>query len=150
VAGVARPRGVGSAGGGAPQSAPPIAASQSDRKSDGDGVARGTGIFRPHVADDLEVPRHVVQHLGDVFAELGHLAAAAEAGAGTVVGRLMHDLAARQMIGQRLAFRPRALRRWRLWRWLRGFSAGGILGLATLQFFQPQFELLNLPADPLR
>ena len=38
----------------------------------GDGIARGAGIFRPNVTNDLEVPRHIVQHLGHVLAELGH------------------------------------------------------------------------------
>ena len=83
---MARPRGVGIAGAGAC-----VMASQ-----------RGAGIFRPDVTDDLEVPGHVVQHLGDVFAELGHPSTAIGTGARTVIGRLMHNLLPRQMIGQRL------------------------------------------------
>ena len=70
-----------------------------------DGVARTAGKFGPHVTDDLEVPRHVIQHLGDVLAQFGHPATAVRAGAGAIAGRLMHNILARQMIGQRLALR---------------------------------------------
>ena len=41
-------------------------------RSLGDGIARTAGKFRPHVTNHLEVARHVIQHLGDVLAELGH------------------------------------------------------------------------------
>ena len=63
------------------------------------------GKLRPHVTNDLEVPRHVIQHLGDVLAQPGHAATTVRADAGAIVGRLMHDLLAWQMIGQRLALR---------------------------------------------
>ena len=116
----------------------------------GDGIAGGAGVFRPDVADDLEVPGNVVQHFRDVLAEFAHLAAARGAGAGTVVGRLMHDLLARQMLGQRLALRPGALGRRRRRRRISGLGAGGVGSLAALQFLQPQFELLDLATDPLR
>jgi hypothetical protein len=43
----------------------------------GDGIARTAGKFRPHVPDHLEVPGHVVQHLGHVLPELPHAAAQA-------------------------------------------------------------------------
>jgi hypothetical protein len=49
------------------------------------------------------VSRHVIQNLGHVFAEFVHALAAVGAVTGTVIGRLMHDLLARQMIGQRQA-----------------------------------------------
>ena len=42
------------------------------RRSLRDGVARIAGKLRPHVTNDLEVPRHVIQHLGDVLAQSGH------------------------------------------------------------------------------
>jgi len=117
-----------------------------------DGIASGAGIFRPDVTDDLEVPGHVVQHLGHVLAELGHSPAALRAGARTVISRLMHDLLPRQMIGQRLAL------------WLatladrcRGFGgrnlgigAGGVFGQAGFQFLEPELKLGNLAIDPLR
>ena len=117
-----------------------------------DGIARGAGIFRPDVTDDLEVPGHVVQHFGHVLAELRHSPAAIGTGARTVIGRLMHDLLPRQMIGQRLAL------------WLaaiadrsRGFGgrnfgigAGGVFGHAGFQLLQPELKLGNLAIDPLR
>jgi hypothetical protein len=116
-----------------------------------DGVAGVAGIFRPHVADDLEVSRHVVEHLGDVLAELAHAAAAVGAGAGAVAGGLMHHLPAGQMIGQRLARGLVALAAWRR----RGagdfgFGLGGVFGLRGFQFLEPQFELGDLAVDPLR
>jgi hypothetical protein len=51
------------------------------------------------MTDHLEVPRHVVQHLGDVLAQFGHAGTTLRAGAGAIAGRLMHNLLARQMIG---------------------------------------------------
>ena len=117
-----------------------------------DRIARGAGIFRPDVTDDLEVPGHVVQHLGHVLAELGHPAAAIRAGACTVIGRLMHNLLPRQMIGQRLALwfaalanRPRAVGGRNL-----GFDAGGVAGHAGFQLLQPELKLGDLAIDPFR
>ena len=117
-----------------------------------DGIARGAGIFRPDVTDDLEVPGHIIQHLGHVLAELGHSPAAIRTGACTVISRLMHDLLPRQMIGQRPAL------------WLAtladrccgfgglnlGFGAGGVFGHAGFQFLEPELKLGNLAIDPLR
>ena len=75
------------------------------RRGLGNDVARLAGEFRPNVADDLEVPGHVIEHFGNVFAKPGHHPAAIGAGAARAVGRLVHDLRAWQMIGQRLALR---------------------------------------------
>ncbi len=133
MAGVARPRGVGIAGAGRL----------------GDRIARRAGIFRPDMADDLEVARHVVQHLGHVLAELAHAAAAVGADAGAVTGGLMHDLLARQMLGQRLALRL-ARARGSAPRVRSASALGGIFGLAGLQLLELQFELLDLAGDPLR
>jgi hypothetical protein len=103
------------------------------------------------VPDHLEVAGHVIQHLGDVLAQLGHPLAAVGTGAGAILGRLMHDLLPRQMIGQRLALRLAALadRRHRFGGI--GLSVGFCrgFGLTGLQFLKPQFELLDLPRDPL-
>ena len=64
----------------------------------------------------------------------------------------MHDLLARQMIGQRLALRLGALAD-------RSHGFGGIglsfgfrggFGLAGFQFLKPQFELLDLAGDAFR
>jgi hypothetical protein len=63
-----------------------------------DGVARTAGKLGPHVTNDLEVSRHVIQHLGDVLAQFGHAATTVRAGAGTVARRLMHNILTRQMI----------------------------------------------------
>ena len=114
----------------------------------GDGVAGITGIFRPDVADDLEVSRHVVEHFGHVLAELAHAAAACGTGAGVIIGGLMHHLLARQMIRQRLA-------RWLVTnsgrcRGLGGFTLGGIFGGLGFQRLEPQFELGDLVVDPFR
>jgi hypothetical protein len=98
----------------------------------GDGVARGAGVFRPDVADDLEVPRNIIQHFRDVLAKLGHLAAAGRAGAGSVVSGLMHDVAARQVVWQRLALWPGALGWRRRWRRIRRLGAGVVHRLAGL------------------
>jgi hypothetical protein len=114
----------------------------------GNGIARPAGKFRPDVADDLKMPRHVIQHLGHVLAELSHAAAAGGAGAGFVTGGLVHHLLAGQMIGQRLAFRLGADGNER--RRIVGFGAHGIFGLAGLQLLELQFQLLDLTGDPLR
>jgi hypothetical protein len=117
-------------------------------RSLGDRIARAAGIFRPNVANDLEVPRHIIQHLGHVLAEPGHSLAACRAGTRAIVLRLMHDIVSRQMIGQRLALGPGTFAdRCRL---ILGFSAGEVFSLAALQFLEPEFELLDLAADPLR
>jgi hypothetical protein len=117
-------------------------------RSLGDRIARAAGIFRPDMTNDLEVSGHIVQHLGHVLAEPGHSLAACRAGTRAIVLRLMHDIVSRQMIGQRLAFGPGTFaERCRL---ILGFSAGDVFSLAALQFLEPEFELLDLAADPLR
>jgi hypothetical protein len=70
-----------------------------------DGVARAAGEFRTPVTNDLEVPWQVIQRLGDVLAQLGHPATTLRAAAGAVTRRLMDNILAWQMIGQRLALR---------------------------------------------
>ena len=134
MAGVARPRSVG------------MGWCQGLR----DRVTSGAGIFRPDVADHLEVAGHVIQNFGDVLTQFGHPLAAVGVLTGVILGRLMHHLLARQVLRQRLAF------------WLGPFKNGGYgicnlslsfrndLGLTSLQFLQPQFQLLDLTADPLR
>jgi hypothetical protein len=114
----------------------------------GNGVARIAGIFRPDVADDLEVPGHVVEHLSDVFTQSGHAPAACGTGAGAVVGRLMHHLLARQMIRQRLA--RRLVARADGGRRIGGLGLGGGFGGFGFQRLEPQFELGDLVVDPLR
>ena len=52
------------------------------------------------------------------------------------------------MIGQRLALGPGAFAD--RCSPILGFSAGNVFGPAGLQFLEPQFELLDLAADPLR
>jgi hypothetical protein len=51
------------------------------------------GERRSDVLDHFEVPGNVIENLGDILADLAHLAAAGRAGA----ARLMHDFAAWQM-----------------------------------------------------
>ena len=50
-----------------------------------DGLAVAAGQFRPHVADDTEAGRRVVQYFGHVFAERTQRAAAVRTGAGSGV-----------------------------------------------------------------
>ena len=75
-----------------------------------DGLAGPAAHPRPDVAHDLEVGRHVFEHLADVLAQHAQLrAAAARAGAGC---GMAHRLA-RQVLGQPLpAAGPGGLRRW--------------------------------------
>jgi hypothetical protein len=51
------------------------------------------------VPDHLEAAGHVIQNFRDIFAEPGHALAAIGAGAGAVIGGLVHDILAGQMIG---------------------------------------------------
>jgi hypothetical protein len=130
--GAARPRGVGSAGAGAW-----VIASQ-----------RRQAYFGRTVPDHSEPARDIVEDLGDVFAEPSHFAAAGWTGAGAVVLWLVHGLLTRQMVRQRLT----------LWsvpltdrqRSVFGGSLGDLFGFTGFQLLEPQFELLNLPGQPLR
>ena len=116
----------------------------------GDRITGGAGIFRPDVADHLEVARHIIQNLGDVLTQFGHALAAVGTLAGAILGWLMHHLLARQMLRQWLALwlGPLADR----WRRIGNLSLGfrNDLGLAGFQFLQPQFKLFDLAAAPLR
>jgi hypothetical protein len=116
------------------------------RRSLGDRVAGLAGVFGPNVPNDLEAAWHVVQHFRHILTELRHAGAAVRADACTVGVRLMHDLLARQMIRQRLALRLRADWFWTIIR----HGCGDCFSLAGLQFFELQFELLDLAADPFR
>lgn len=113
----------------------------------GDGVAGIAGIFRADVADDLEVSRHVIEHLGHVLTKLAHTPTTRGTGAGAVVGGLMHHLLARQMFGQRLARRLVACADGG--RGIDGFGLGAVFRLPGFQFLEPQFELGDLAVDPL-
>src|ERR1700757_2472748 len=108
----------------------------------GDRVAIAAGIFRPDMPDHPEPPRDIVEHLGDIFAEPGHGAAAGRAGAGAVMLRFVHDLLPGQVAGRFFALAlPSLADRRRL------VFAGGLadrFALAALQLLEPQFELLDL------
>jgi hypothetical protein len=93
-------------------------------------------------------PRHVVQYLGHVLAELAHSAATGWTDAGGLTGGLMQHLLPWQVIGEGFAPWLCAHRDRRLG--LAGLGVGDILGLAGLQLLQPQLELLDLSGDPLR
>jgi hypothetical protein len=64
------------------------------------------------------------------------------------IGGRMHNLLARQMIGQRLALRLGVLADRR--RGSRRFGFCDFFGLSGFQFLKPQFELLDLATDALR
>jgi hypothetical protein len=90
---------------------------------------------------------HVVQHLGHILTEPGHPATTVGAGAGAVVGRLMHDFLAWEMLGKRIALRPVSVRGgW--WLGINCLGAGGVFGRAGFQFLELELELLDLAADP--
>ena len=110
------------------------------RRRLGDLLAAPARVLLAHMLDHLPLPRHQLQRLGHVLAQLVQRTAAARAGRGH---RVDHALA-RQMLGQRPARRlaPRerlhrhALRRGDLFRRLR-------LGLILLQLEQLQLELIQ-------
>ena len=79
------------------------------RRRLGDRLAGAAGELLAHVLDHLPLPRHELQRLGDVLAELAQRpAAAARAGR----RRRIDDALARQMLGQRPARRLAPLERW--------------------------------------
>ena len=105
-----------------------------------DVLAAAAGHHRSNVALDQKAGRNVLQHLGDILADLAQTAAAARAGA---VGRIEPDLLPRQVGRQRLAHRPalgRALAGRRGWCLVRRLA----LGPAGFQFLQLQFQLVGL------
>jgi hypothetical protein len=116
----------------------------------GDALAATAGHLRTHVPGDAERSRHVLQHLGHVFAETPQRAAAFRAGTGR--GMLHH--VARQVFRQRLAFRfaPPGLdfridrNRFRLR--LR-FGRRGLRDL-FLEIADDQFELIDRASHLLR
>ncbi len=118
------------------------------RRCLGDRIARLAGVFGPDMPDHLEAARHIVQHLGHVLAELRHATTAVRADAGAISRRLMNDLLPQQVLGQRLALRRRTLAQRRRPMFRRRLD--DILGLAGLQLFKLQGELLDLPGDPFR
>jgi putative transposase len=69
----------------------------------GDGLALRAGPFAPYVPLHREHAGHIVQLLGDVFADALHLAVATGRATGGGLG-LVADLMARQVGRQRLAF----------------------------------------------
>jgi hypothetical protein len=87
------------------------------------------------MADHPESPRYIVEHLGDVFAKLGHGAAAGGAGTGAVVLWFVHDLLPRQVVWQRLALGLASLANRQ--RSVLGGGLTDLFGLAGFQLFQP-------------
>ena len=95
------------------------------------------------MADHGEAGWNVLQHLGDIFADLLHRAAALGAGLSRGQVCLGHT---RKMLRQRAALlRRNRFDRKRLTCWLRhGFCAN------SFQLFELQFQLLDLSLDLLR
>ena len=114
-----------------------------------DGPRRGFGLndffaaaaaqLGAHMAHDLEARWNILQHLGDVFAELAQLAAL---GAG-VRSRRVSMYFARQVLRQRTAAGPRSIV---VERCTLRYRA---LGADRLQLFELQLQLLDLARDPL-
>ena len=88
---------------------PPLRDWQIGRRGLHDALAAPAAELRSNVADHFEACRDLLQDLGHVFAELGKTGAPAAWADRTWI---MHDLLARQMIGQRPAYRlaPFAMR----------------------------------------
>jgi hypothetical protein len=114
----------------------------------GDCVATPAGIFRPDMPDYPEAAGDIVEDLGDVFAEPSHVTAAGGTRASAIVLRFVHHLLAGQVIRQRLTLWPVPLTYWK--RPAFGGSLCNLFGLAGFQFLEPQFELFDLPGQPLR
>src|SRR6201990_78480 len=114
----------------------------------GNRVAAPAGVFRPYMPDYSEPARDIVENLGDVFAKSGHVAAASRTGAAAVVLWFVHALLTRQMVWQRLSLRPVPVmeRQWPVF----GGSLGDLFGFTGFQLLEPQFELLDVPGQPLR
>jgi hypothetical protein len=104
-----------------------------------DHIALRATQLRPYVSDDLEAGRHILQHLRNIFAQLAQLTAAL--GACNFIGQMRVDFA-RQMLRQRT---PRRLV---LRRSIR-CCCRSVFGLACLQFFELEFQLLDLARDLL-
>ena len=98
--------------------------------------------------DHLEPAGDIVEDLGDVFAKPGHAAAASRTSAAAILRRFVHDLLTRQMVRQWFALWPIAVPdRQRL---VLGDSLADLFRFAGFELLEPQFELLDLPAEPLR
>ncbi len=97
--------------------------------------------------DYLEAAGEIIEHLGDVLAQRSHVAAALAAAAGAVLFRFVHDLGARQMVGQGLPLWPGAIGHRQ--RSALGDGLADRLGLSGFQLLQPQLELFDASADAL-
>jgi hypothetical protein len=114
----------------------------------GDGLAGAAGELLPHGLDDFPLPRHDLDRIRDILAELDQLSAAARAGG----GRGKHYALTRQMVGQgrpgRLTARRRALGRLVLARGV--LRLGGVLAGGGDEFAEFQLELVDQLAAALR
>jgi hypothetical protein len=111
------------------------------------GLAFTAGIGGPHMPDHLEAAGDVIQNLGDILAHFAQSAAAHRAGA----TRFVHDLPARQRLGQLAAL---LLRRSLFWRRVlrhgRSHLGGSLcFGLRRLKLFEFELELLQFAARAL-
>ena len=113
-----------------------------------DGLAGPAGVAWPDMADDLEPGRDLLQHFGDVLAELGQ---ALRVGAAAAAGeyRLVQDGLARQMIGQRLAQRWTARLVGLALRLGFGVRRGCGLRLVLLEVANQHLELTDLGGELL-
>jgi hypothetical protein len=111
-----------------------------------DRIAAATGQLWPDMAHDTETARDILQHLGHILAQLAHGAAAGGTTIG--IGRRMHRLVARQVIGQRQALGLAG--RWRsIFRWRRFAEDACGMGMFGFEILQRQFQLIRRLRDPL-
>jgi hypothetical protein len=102
-----------------------------------DALASRAAQLGAHMADDLKAGAHILQHLGNIFAEHAQLASAVRAA--IVAGHMGVDFA-RQMLGQRPAERLRGNGHCSL-----HLSGLAFHGAVRFQLFELQLQLLHLP-----
>ena len=106
--------------------------------------AAGAGELGPDMPDDPKTPGHVLQHLGDIFAEWCHRSATGRASSSGRRG--MDNFVARQMVGQRLAARTVV----RCGLFIAGLPCNGACGmcLLSLEVLECQLQLVGLAVQP--
>ena len=109
-------------------------------------LAAGAAQLGTYLADHLELSRHILQHLGNIFPEQLQLATAI--GTGTL-DRFIPVRLLGQVGRQRT---PRRFRPYKLLGANRRLSLSRSICLCPfrLEIFQPKFQLLDLPCDLLR
>jgi hypothetical protein len=112
-----------------------------------DRLAFSARVAFPDRLDHLPLPRHDLQGLGDVFAELRQFGRAA---ARTSLRRGNNDALARQMIRKRLSARPLALEGFDRGRARRLFGGEFVFRRTRLRFLELELQLIEKARRALR